>query len=200
MTIKAVNQISGIRLSERERAALSKAMGIHSGAERRRHTRYLLPKEFALVVRVVQSGGHASIFSVTPRDLSTSGLGFFHATYIHPGTECTLMMRTLNGDPISIKSTVMRCRHVSGRIHEVGCLFEHEVDVETFISDMSKSVDAAHGAALRLDEIHARLADLAMELKALADQRAAPGELLAKIGELALLIAPPEPPSEPGPG
>ena len=192
-TIKAAtNQISGIRLSERERAALSKAMGIHSGAERRRHRRYLLPKEFALVVRLVQPGGTGSIFSVTPRDLSTSGLGFFHAAYIHPGTECTLMMRTLKGDPISLKSTVVRCRHVSGRIHEVGCLFEHEVDIETFIADMASAEDHSHTASVKLDEIHARLSDLAMELKALADQRAAPGELLAKIGELALLIAPPE--------
>jgi hypothetical protein len=193
---RLADQVSGIRLSERERAALSKAMGIHSGAERRRHTRYLLPKEFTLVVRLQQpGGGAASLMSVTPRDLSSSGIGFFHAAYMHPGTACTLMMRDVEANPISLKGTVVRCRHVSGRIHEVGVLFEHEVDVKTFVTDTSKTADdPSKTAALRLEEIHARLGQLAMELKDLADQRAAPGALLAKVGELALLIAPPEPP------
>jgi hypothetical protein len=199
MSIQNVKpQISGIRLSDRERAALSKAMGIHSGAERRRHTRYLLPKEFTLVVRTQQPGGSSSLMSVTPRDISSSGIGFFHAAYIHPGTPCALMMRTVTGDPVSLKGTVVRCRHVSGRIHEIGTLFEHEVDVRTFVTDSArKAEDPTQTACLKLDEIHVRLGELALELKNLAEARAAPGELLAKVGELAILIAPPEPPVEP---
>lgn len=197
MTSKIASQISGIRLSERERAALSKAMGIHGGAERRRHRRYMLPKEFTLVVRIHQPGGTASIFSVTPRDLSTSGLGFFHAAYIHPGTECTLMMRSLKGEPVSLKATVMRCRHVSGRIHEVGALFEHEVDTGTFVADHATPVDeTAKGALTTLEDVHSRLSELAAELKGLAEHHAAPGVLLAKVGEIAILLSPPEPTAE----
>ena len=188
MTAKVVNQLSGIRLSERERAALGKAMGIHNGAERRRHRRYLLPKEFTLVVRIQQPGGSTSIFSVTPRDLSTSGMGFFHATYVHPGTECELMMRTLKGDSVVLTATVMRCRHVSGRIHEVGCLFKEEVNVELYVADMKRAAEAE--SEQRVDDIHRRLSELAQELKLLADRHAATSELLAKVGELAVLITP----------
>jgi hypothetical protein len=182
--------ISGIRLTDRERASLGKAMGIHSGAERRRHRRFLLPKEFALVVRIEQPGGGIATFSVTPRDMSTSGIGFFHAAYIHPGTVCTLLMRTLHGDPVSISGCIMRCRHVSGRIHEVGVLFEHEVDIETFVSDAN--TDPQQPAPIKRDELLFRIGKLAAELKALADQRATNAALLAKVGELAVLIEPPE--------
>jgi hypothetical protein len=182
--------ISGIRLTDRERASLGKAMGIHSGAERRRHRRFLLPKEFALVVRIEQPGGGVATFSVTPRDISTSGIGFFHAAYIHPGTVCTLLMRTLHGEPVSISGCIMRCRHVSGRIHEVGVLFEHEVDVEVFVSDAN--ADAQQPPPMKRDELLFRIGKLAAELKSLADQRATNAALLAKVGELAVLIEPPE--------
>jgi hypothetical protein len=180
--------ISGIRLTDRERASVGKAMGIHTGAERRRHRRFLLPKEFALVVRLEQPGGGIATFSATPRDMSTSGIGFFHAAYIHPGTACTLLMRTLHGEPVSIAGVIMRCRHVSGRIHEVGVLFEHEIDVEAFVADAS--TDPQQSAPMKRDEQLFRVARLAMELKSLADQRATTGALLAKVGELALLIDP----------
>jgi hypothetical protein len=182
--------ISGIRLTDRERASLGKAMGIHSGAERRRHRRFLLPKEFALVVRIEQPGGGIATFSATPRDISTSGIGFFHAAYIHPGTVCTLLMRTLHGDPVSISGCIMRCRHVSGRIHEVGVLFEHEVDAEVFVADAS--TDPQQTAPIKRDELLFRIGKLATELKALAEQRATNAALLAKVGELAVLIEPPE--------
>jgi hypothetical protein len=182
--------LSGIRLTDRERASLGKAMGIHSGAERRRHRRFLLPKEFALVVRIEQPGGGIATFSATPRDMSTSGIGFFHAAYIHPGTVCTLLMRTLHGDPVSIAGCIMRCRHVSGRIHEVGVLFEHEVDVEVFVSDASS--DPQQPGPIKRDEMLFLIGKLATELKALAEQRATNAALLAKVGELAVLIEPPE--------
>jgi hypothetical protein len=183
--------ISGIRLTDRERASLAKAMGIHTGQERRRHRRFMLPKEFALVVRCAQPGGGGGTFSVTPRDISLSGIGFFHAAYIHPGTACTLIMRTLKGDAVSLAGTVMRCRHVSGRIHEVGVVFEHEVDVESFVAD-AKPVDGELGA-VKPEDVMIRISHLAAELKMLADQHASASSLLSKVGELAMLVAPFDP-------
>jgi hypothetical protein len=191
---KPLTLISGIRLSQAEKSALGKAMGIHAGAERRRHIRYLLPKEFPLVVSIQREGSVPALFSVTPRDLSATGLGFFHAAYIHPGTPCILMMRSLCGEPVSIKGRIIRCRHVSGRIHEVGALFDQEITVEQFVEDLDTAApDVALAANLTLDDLRLRLSILADELKQLADNRAERSELLAKVGELALLVAPSEP-------
>jgi hypothetical protein len=191
----SVRDISGIRLSDRERAALGKAMGIHSGNERRRHRRYMLPREFTLVVRVQQPGGTRALFSVTPRDMSLSGIGFFHASYIHPGTQCIMMMRTLKGQGVSIPGTVVRCRHVSGRIHEVGALFEKEIDVEAFVVPDSKraKLEAERANQDKPVELQAMMERLASDLKQLVDMRASPHELLATLGEFALLLTGPEP-------
>jgi hypothetical protein len=176
-----------VRLSEAELAALRRAMSVHSGREQRRHVRHQLPDGFALVVRAQPRTGPGQTFSASGRDISASGMGFYHNAYVHPDTPCTILMRTLKNDAVAIKGTAARCRHVSGRIHEVGVVFENEIEVGQFVQGSTVPVD---GAEAFTGDVHARIAQLVLELKAMVDQRTARATLLGKVGELAMLLSP----------
>ena len=188
-----------VRLSEPELAALRRAMSVHSGREQRRHVRHQLPDGFALVVRTQPRSGAGQTFSASGRDISASGMGFYHTAYVHPDTPCTILMRTLKNDAVAIRGTAARCRHVSGRIHEVGVLFENEIEVGQFVQGSTVPVN---GAEAFTGDAHARIAQLVMELKAMVDQRTAQATLLGKVGELAMMLSPehasaPAPPANP---
>jgi hypothetical protein len=179
--------VSGVRLSERERGALVAAMKAHHGAERRRHERHLLPQSFALLVRIQHPGGTAATLSVTARDLSVSGVGFFHTSYIHPGTPAVFIMKRLGGEAVSVPGAIMRCRHVSGRVHEVGAVFDAEVRVEEFCETGSHTPVPPPPD---VDAIRAQLDVLVGDLRRMADEKAPISALVAKVGELALALAP----------
>ncbi len=183
-----------LRLTDRELAALKSAMAMHQGAEKRRHARYMLPSGFVLVVRIEQPGGGMHTVSATARDLSASGLGFFHPSYVHPGTACGVLMKTTKGDAVAVSGTVVRCKHVSGRVHEVGVLFEHEIEVSQFVAT---GTPAETQSPICGEDVHRRVSGIVQELRLMAEQRAAQGSMLAKVGELALILTPEQVPAAP---
>lgn len=180
-----------VRLNDTELAALRKFRTVHGGAERRRHVRHSLPENFPLALRLTAPGSSNQAFSASARDISTSGMGFYYTAYIHLGTTCRVFMKTLKGDAVALPSTVVRCRHVSGRIHEVGVLFEHEIDIGQFVQ--GGTVPATRAA----EDAIVRVSDLVQELQAMIDQRAAMSGILSKVAELAVLLAPFHAPDEP---
>lgn len=175
-----------VALSTEEQAAIEKArQRAGGGKERRRHARLPLDERFPLLMRLETSG--ATFIAVRPRDLSSSGLGFFHVAYVHPGTSAVFIMKGRKGEVATIKGTVTRCAHVSGRVHEVGAVFEQEIQVEVFVSQPAAT--AAHSPA---DEVYKQVAAMAEQLKALAAERAAFDSILDRVGKLALLVTPRE--------
>src|SRR5678815_4263776 len=92
-------------LSAEEQAAIVRArQRAGGGSERRRHVRIPLDERFPLLIRVEQEG--ATFIAVRPRDLSSSGLGFFHVAYMHPGTNALFIMKGLKGEVASLKGTI----------------------------------------------------------------------------------------------
>jgi hypothetical protein len=146
----------------------------------------MLPEGFALVVRTQAGTGPVLTFTASPRDLSASGMGFYHTAYIHPGTPVRLLMRTLRGEAVAVVGTVARCRHASGRIHEVGVAFENEIEVGQFVQGTTVSVN---GAGIS-EDMYTRAASLVADLKAMVDQRATQEVLFDKVGQLAALVSP----------
>ncbi len=179
--------VTTAKLSEQELAAIATAMQRHGGVERRQHSRLPLSQEFPLVVRL--GGGEESPYlNVTPRDISSSGLGFFHVAYVHPGTAVQMIMKNRASDAVCIKGVVARCRHVSGRLHEVGVTFDTAIQVEVF-------VNAPSGAAIPSSmatpaEVYKRVTAVSDQLKALAARSASFDSILERVGELAVLLAP----------
>lgn len=176
-----------LRLNETERAALHSFRAVHGGSELRRHVRHALPEGFALVVRVTPPGRPVQVFTASARDISSSGMGFYNTAYIHVGTTCHVVMKTLKGEATGLQATVVRCAHVSGRIHNVGVVFEHEIDLGQFVQGGTVPVNRES------TDTQSRVTALVRELNALVDQHAGMTELLARVAELAVLLEPFQP-------
>ncbi len=175
------------KLTEQERAAIVTAMQRHGGVERRRDLRVPLTEDFPLVARLGE-GDAAQFVNVVPRDISSSGIGFYHVAYVHPGTEVQLLMKNRAGNAVKVHATVARCRHVSGRLHEVGVVFETAIQVEVFANTEPAGSDA--GPKLTTEEVYKRITTVSDQLKSLASQSASLDTILERVGELAVLLAP----------
>lgn len=104
------------------------------GEERRRAVRrfrFLDPA--GLLYSVTHPGGTDVSYRIKPRDLSELGLGFLHGNFLYPNSICTLNLRGKDGCMHSISAKVMRCDHVTGRIHDVGIRFDKQIDVTRYL-------------------------------------------------------------------
>ena len=95
--------------------------------ERRRHKRWeYRAGEIAMIVQ--HPGGGSGRFLVCARNISASGLSLIHGGYLHPGTECRLLLARADGSPMALSGEVVHCRHIGGHHHELGIRFLTEVD------------------------------------------------------------------------
>lgn len=173
-----------LTLSPAEQAAIRKAMQFRDGPERRRDSRIsLCDRDFQLLVRI-GDGGH--LMNVTARDISASGIGFYHVAYVHPDTRVQLVMKGAGTDALSAAGTVVRCQHVNGRVHEVGVLFDDRIELGVVVKGAGGSVGA--GERLDIAEVYARIAQLGQQVRELADHKQELGTILQRVGALAELL------------
>jgi CheY-like chemotaxis protein len=85
-------------------------------------------------VEIVQPGGARSAFNVACRNLSRSGLGFLHSSYLHMGTIVYTSLVRDDGSVVRVAGKIVRCRHVARHIHEIGVRFDRPVDVRNFVA------------------------------------------------------------------
>ncbi len=71
-------------------------------------------------------------FLVCSRNLSRGGVGLLHGGFLHPGTWCQVRLRDLRGAEQTFTGRVAACRHVTGRVHEVGIRFEKPLEIDAF--------------------------------------------------------------------
>ncbi len=92
---------------------------------------------------VIQPGGSVSAYLVVTRNLSAGGIAVIHGGYIHAGTECRLMLGTIDGEKVVVPGLVRRCRHIKGNLHEIGVEFLKAVAPEDFVPTTVEDADAA---------------------------------------------------------
>ncbi|MBY0112054.1 MAG: PilZ domain-containing protein [Phycisphaerales bacterium] len=85
-----------------------------------------------MMVEVRGPSGDVQTHSVPPVDLSCGGLAFLHGSFLYPGSVISATLRTRDGEQMSVTGKVMRCEHVSGRVHEVGVKLDHAIDPSVF--------------------------------------------------------------------
>ncbi|MFI4917000.1 MAG: PilZ domain-containing protein [Phycisphaerales bacterium JB060] len=102
------------------------------GKTRRTHSRLSFRKQ-AVEVEVYQPSGGSVSFYVACRNLSRGGMSVVHSSYMHVGTKCRIRMHHKTDGPVWIKAEVMQCRHVTGRVHDVGLRFTEEVDINDYV-------------------------------------------------------------------
>ncbi len=105
-----------------------------SGTERRQpRFRYRVK---TLVVHMNQPGFAAPVsYLVVGRNISDKGLAFLHGGYVHVSTRCLVQLVTSYGTWNEMAATVVRCRYVEGKVHEVAVQFDEEINPAVFCSE-----------------------------------------------------------------
>ena len=119
--------------------------------------RYRVP---AMIVHMAQPGSSEAVpFLVPTRNVSSTGMSFLHGGFVHIGTRILAQMTTTKGTWNRIVGTVVRCRLVEGKIHEVGVRFVNDLDPSAY------SWEAFHGRYLvsECDEAVARAVTFHLE-------------------------------------
>lgn len=94
-----------------------------------------------LQVKITDPGGNQRRIAVVTRNLSSKGLSFLNNSFLHIGTRCDLQLVTADNAWVDIHATVVRCRYIAGRIHEIGLRFAETVDDSRFVStELSASI------------------------------------------------------------
>jgi len=119
--------------------SLDETAGRDAGAADRRTARQTWRKP--LKVTVTHPGGNTRSVEVVTRNLSCGGLSFLHDGFLHTGTRCDLQLTTTDGAWVDVHATVVRCRYVAGRVHEINLSFDEPVDDSRFVSqELSASI------------------------------------------------------------
>jgi hypothetical protein len=69
-------------------------------------------------------------FCVPTRNISATGIAFLHKQMLTPGAKLHVDIPLLDERSIKVCARVMRCRHITGMVHEVGVefLYSHAAD------------------------------------------------------------------------
>ncbi|MBT8485001.1 MAG: response regulator [Phycisphaerales bacterium] len=85
--------------------------------------------------------GGTSRFLVFGRNISRNGLSVLHGGYVHPGSECHVMLAQVDGDKLAVTGVVRHCRLVAGSCHEIGVQFHQEVDPALLLGSENAASD-----------------------------------------------------------
>jgi CheY-like chemotaxis protein len=108
------------------------AEGAGKGTARRESSR-LAFRINGVPLDITQPGGGQTRIHVAGRNLSRSGLGFLHSSYMHPGTTVTALLPHRNLGPQKIEGTLVRCRHVTRHIHDCGVRFKQPINLRDYM-------------------------------------------------------------------
>lgn len=136
MPDEANKPIDTIRLSPRDKQRLVTEIQNQSRHYTPKHDRRRLRVDFCgnVIVSLRNPDGHTVRYSVTPRNLSTHGLGFIHGQYVHQDRPCEVIIPTLNREWIQLTARIRRCKHLAKLIHDVSLVFDQPIDLADFVA------------------------------------------------------------------
>jgi hypothetical protein len=82
-------------------------------------------------------------FIVAPIDLSDTGIGFLHGSFLYPGTRCAVSLKAEDGTLLTAAGKIVRCRMITGHVHDVGVRFETPQHISAFVGAARFQRDAA---------------------------------------------------------
>lgn len=144
-----------LRLSDADHATLQRESDHNPAAAKASAARVRFPKGTSVRVEMVHSDGTRTLLLAPGRDLSEDGIGIFHSAYVHVGVECSVTLKTVDGESVRRTGRVKRCSHLRGSVHEVGIRFDQTLDMSLFlpVSAPAQSPDY-HAAGLVVAELH----------------------------------------------
>jgi hypothetical protein len=89
---------------------------------------------------------------VCTRNVSRGGVGLVHGSFVHPGTTAEVYLPLLDETWLRTTGTIVFCRHLTNKLHELGCRFNEPVPLEMIVdpdavahTDRSLTGDALQG-------------------------------------------------------
>lgn len=83
---------------------------------------------------IIEHGsGNRATLPVATRNISRGGISILHSAYIHANNPCEIVLKMPGGKRQHIAGTVVRCTHLSGRIHDVGIRFKEQISIKDLL-------------------------------------------------------------------
>ncbi len=156
--MKLVNKANGLdyidnlRLTWKEEQELVRSVEVgdsredkSEGRERRRSRRRLYVTRSGLLVEWDSDHQQEKLFRVIPRNISEGGIAVLTGAFAYVDTKVRLTFILDGSETLQVTGVVRRCRHVRGKIHDVGiefdtplksgALFDEEVDLDKLESN-----------------------------------------------------------------
>jgi hypothetical protein len=170
-------------LSDNEKKKIVEAIksrSLHPSDRRKRsearHDASRLPD---ITIEVRGPGGDVQTHTVPPVDLSPGGMAFLHCSFLYPGSAISATLRARDGEQMCVTGKVMRCEHVSGRVHEVGVKLDHPIDPSALGAKLDQPISKPAGP-VPWDDIR-RIAEKLTQLATEAKDAAGAGKLVAAL-------------------
>ncbi len=104
-----------------------------SKTNRRRHQRVAMVRTPNIAITVTHPGGTMSDYLAWSKDLSSSGIGLLHGTYLYENSPIIVHLRSHHTGIVQVRGRVTNCSLLKGRTHMVGVQFDEELKVEPFL-------------------------------------------------------------------
>jgi DNA-binding response OmpR family regulator len=85
------------------------------------------------ILTIFEQDGSPTHFAVATRNISTHGLGLVHGRFVHPGARCVVSIRARHGEARALEGQIVKCRMMSGRLHDVGVQLDTSIDPTDFV-------------------------------------------------------------------
>lgn len=108
-------------------------------------------------------------------------MAFLHCSFLYPGSIISATLRTRDGEQMSVTGKVVRCEHVSGRVHEVGVKLDQAIDPGA-LGARPEEVTAKSSGPVPWDDIR-RLAEKLTQLATEAKDATSAGKLVAALSK-----------------
>lgn len=82
---------------------------------------------------IEHTSGNRVTLPVATRNISRGGISILHSSFVHPGTQCEIILNIPGGSIQSVMGTVRRCSHLSGRVHEIGIQFKNQISTKDLL-------------------------------------------------------------------
>ncbi len=87
-----------------------------------------------VTVEFAHPGGGSSHSKVATHDLSSGGVSFFYAGFLHTGTKVSVKLKHRSGPEEEVKGVVSWCTHLGGLWHAIGVRFATAIFPRVFVN------------------------------------------------------------------
>ncbi len=99
----------------------------------RRHERMPYRNVVHLLATLHNADGRIQRFMVRTHDISRSGMGFLHGSFIYPGSRIQLILHHRVHGQSYHEGVVRRCEHFKRHIHRIGVEFDKLIELEDYL-------------------------------------------------------------------